>query len=184
MCWTAPPASRSCRFRKSRCPRAMCRANGIRRPSPSPARRRPSPSRASTEADLVDWTPEIKARALEIASHYNLAAALHAAAGGHRQDLRRAEPAGPAGRRQLAGRLLRSGDPYRSTSMPRTSSRSPASASDRTARSIQRGGQPAAGSADANGGAFGGVASLKGAVGPRPRLDRAATGSTIRSCRA
>jgi quinoprotein glucose dehydrogenase len=31
---------------------------------------------------------------------------------------------------------------------------------------VQRGGQPAAGSADANGGAFGGVASLKGAVGP------------------
>ena len=38
---------------------------------------------------------------------------------------------------------------------------------------FQRGGQPAAGSADANGGAFGGVASLKGPVRTRPRLDRA-----------
>ena len=34
MCWTAPPASRSGRSRKWRRPRAMCRTNGIRRPSP------------------------------------------------------------------------------------------------------------------------------------------------------
>ena len=34
------------RFRKSRSPRARCRANSIRRPSPCPARRRLSPDRA------------------------------------------------------------------------------------------------------------------------------------------
>ena len=94
------------------------------------------------------------------------------------------EPAGPAGRHQLAGRVLRSRNPSCSICSPRTSSRSPASCRDRTARSFQRGGPPAAGSADANGGAFGGVASLKGATGPAARFERPRRPDTIPSCRA
>ena len=46
MCWTARPASRCGRSRKSRCPRAMCRANGIRRPSRCRPSRRHMTARA------------------------------------------------------------------------------------------------------------------------------------------
>ena len=45
-------------------------------PAHAPARRRLSHNQGVTEADLVDWTPEIKARALEIASHYHAGLAL------------------------------------------------------------------------------------------------------------
>ena len=51
-------------------------------PAHSPARRRPSPSRASRKPTWWTGRPQIKARALEIASHYVLAGALHAAAAG------------------------------------------------------------------------------------------------------
>ena len=48
----------------------------------------------------------------------------------------------------------------------------------------QRGGQPAAGSADANGGAFGGVASLKGGGGGLRGSRMQGRPATIPSCPA
>ena len=62
-CWTAPPASRSGRSAEKKVEAATCPANGIRRPSRSLPSRRPFDRQGFSLDDVIDWTPEIKARA-------------------------------------------------------------------------------------------------------------------------
>ena len=82
-------------------------------PAHSRPSRRPSTGRASTPDDLIDFTPELHAKALEIASHYKTGPALHRADHGEAgRALGHHQPAAAIRRHQLAGRLLRSGNPH------------------------------------------------------------------------
>ena len=79
-CSTASPASRSGRSRSGRCRSATCRASRRRRRSRSRPSRRPTTARASTVDDLIDFTPELHAEALEDRGALQARTDLHAAA--------------------------------------------------------------------------------------------------------
>ncbi len=133
---------------------------------PMPSAPPPFAHQGVTEADLVDWTPEIKARAREIASHYVLASLY-------------TPP--PLVTDKIFGALnmpgLQGGANWPGGSFDPESNILYIYAKNQIevtgvvvgpdGKVSQRGGPPAAGSADANGGAFGGVASLKGPIGPQ-----------------
>ena len=71
-CSIASPASRSGRSRSGRSRRATCRASGTRRRSRSSPSRRRSSGRASSIDDLIDFTPELRAEAVKLASRYKI----------------------------------------------------------------------------------------------------------------
>jgi quinoprotein glucose dehydrogenase len=132
---------------------------------PIPSAPPPFADQGMTASNLVDWTPEIKARALEIASRYHLGGLY--------------DPP-PLVNDKLFGALCMPGlqgginwpgasyDPE--TSMLYLFSKNEVGVIGATVtkdgKAVQTGGPPAAGSADSGGGSFGGVASLKGAAGP------------------
>ena len=64
-CSTASPASRCGRSKSGRCRSPTCRARRRRRRSRSRPSRRPTRARRSTVDDLIDFTPELRAQALE-----------------------------------------------------------------------------------------------------------------------
>ncbi len=133
---------------------------------PIPSAPPPFAKQGVSEADLVDWTPEIKARAREIASHYQFTSIY-------------TPP--PVVNDKLFGALNMPGlqgganwpggsyDP--DTHIVYVFAKNQIEVSSvvvgADGKVSQRGGPPAAGSADPNGGVFGGIASLKGAVGPQ-----------------
>jgi len=131
---------------------------------PIPSAPPPFAKQGVTTADLVDWTPEIKARALEIASHYQLGPLY-------------APP--PVVNDKIFGALTLPGlqgganwpggsyDPETRTLYVFAKNQFEVTGVIVTpdGKTFQRGGQPAAGSADPNGGAFGGIASLTGPTG-------------------
>jgi quinoprotein glucose dehydrogenase len=132
---------------------------------PFPSAPPPFCKQGVTEADLVDWTPQIKARAREIASHYVLA------------DLYTPPPLvndkifGALNLPGLQGGINWPGASYDPEThmlycFAKNQFEVTGVVQGPDGKVMQRGGQPAAGSADANGGTFGGVASLKGATGP------------------
>ncbi len=128
---------------------------------PIPSAPPPFAKQGVTVDDLVDWTPEIKARALEIASHYQLAALY--------------DPP-PLVNDKLFGALCMPGlqgginwpgasyDPE--TKVIYVFSKNEMGVIGATVtkegKVVQTGGFPPPGSSDSNGGSFGGVASLKG----------------------
>jgi quinoprotein glucose dehydrogenase len=118
-----------------------------------------------TEADLVDFTPQIKARALEIAGHYHMGPLFEPPAVTSDKIFGTLNLPGLQGGANWPGGSY---DPetnilyiYAKNQFEITGVTVPGGGKP----PFQRGGQPAAGSADANGGAFGGVAGLKGPVG-------------------
>jgi quinoprotein glucose dehydrogenase len=131
---------------------------------PTPSAPPPFAKQGVTVNDLVDWTPQIKARALEIASHYQMGPLY-------------APP--PLVNNQIFGALnlpgLQGGanwpggsyDPE--TRMVYVFAKNQFEITgvvvSKDGTTNQRGGQPAAGSADPNGGAFGGIATINGAPG-------------------
>ena len=138
---------------------------------PFPSAPPPFAKQGVTENDLVDWTPQIKARALEIASHYKLAALYDP------PPLVNDKIFGALNMPGLQGGINWPGASYDpETHMLYLYAKNQFEVTGvvkgADGKVVQRGGQPAAGSADANGGAFGGVASLKGAVGPGRRSNR------------
>jgi len=131
---------------------------------PTPSAPPPFAKQGVSVNDLVDWTPEIKARALEIASHYQLGPLY-------------APP--PLVNDKIFGALnmpgLQGGANWPGGSYDPETHTLYVFAKNQIevtgvvvgpdGKVFQRGGQPAAGSADPGGGAFGGVASLTGATG-------------------
>jgi quinoprotein glucose dehydrogenase len=131
---------------------------------PMPSAPPPFAKQGVTAMDLVDFTPAIKARALEIASHYQMGPLY-------------APP--PVVNDKIFGALnlpgLQGGANWPGGSYDPETRVLYVFAKNQfeitgvvvapDGKIFQRGGQPAAGSADANGGAFGGVASLTGASG-------------------
>ena len=118
-----------------------------------------------TVNDLVDFTPQIKARALEIASHYHMGPLFEPPAVTSDKIFGTLNLPGLQGGANWPGGSY---DPdthilyiYAKNQFEITGVTVPGGGKP----PFQRGGQPAAGSADANGGAFGGVASLKGQTG-------------------
>jgi quinoprotein glucose dehydrogenase len=133
---------------------------------PMPSAPPPFAHQGVTEADLVDWTPEIKARALEIASHYVLASLYTPPPLVSDKIFGALNMPGLQGGANWPGGSF---DPetnilyvYAKNQIEVTGAMVGADG-----KVSQRGGPPAAGSADPNGGTFGGVASLKGATGPQ-----------------
>ena len=133
---------------------------------PTPSAPPPFAHQGVTEADLVDWTPEIKARALEIASHYVLASLYTPPPIVNDKVFGALNMPGLQGGANWPGGSF---DPetnilyvYAKNQIEVTGAVVGADG-----KVSQRGGPPAAGSADPNGGTFGGVASLKGATGPQ-----------------
>ena len=132
---------------------------------PMPSAPPPFARQGVTEADLVDFTPQIKARALEIASHYHMGPLFEPPAVTSDKIFGTLNLPGLQGGANWPGGSY---DPeshilyvYAKNQFEITGVTVPGGGKP----PFQRGGQPAAGSADANGGAFGGVASLKGPVG-------------------
>ena len=132
---------------------------------PIPSAPPPFAKQGTSVDSLVDWTPQIKARALEIAGHYHL---------GPLYDPPPMVDDKIFGMLNLPG--LQGGINWPGASYdPEThmlylfaKNQIEVSGVMKTpdGKVVQRGGQPAAGSADANGGAFGGIASVTGVVGP------------------
>ncbi len=131
---------------------------------PIPSAPPPFAHQGVTPDDLVDFTPEIKARAMEIASHYVLAS------------LYTPPPVvsdkifGALNMPGLQGGINWPGGSYDPEShllylYAKNQIEVTGVVVGPDGKVFQRGGPPAAGSADSNGGAFGGVASLKGSVG-------------------
>ncbi len=125
----------------------------------------PFAKQGMTANDLVDWTPQIKARALEIASHYHMGPLYDPPPMVDDKIFGMLNLPGLQGGINWPGASY---DPETHMLYLFSKTQIEVSGVTRTAdgKLVQRGGQPAAGSADANGGAFGGVASLKGATGP------------------
>jgi quinoprotein glucose dehydrogenase len=133
---------------------------------PIPSAPPPFAKQGVTVNDLVDFTPQIKARALEIASHYHLGPLYDP------PPLVNDKIFGALNLPGLQGGINWPGASYDPEShllylFAKNQFEVTGVVQGPDGRLFQRGGQPAAGSADANGGAFGGVASLKGAVGPQ-----------------
>jgi quinoprotein glucose dehydrogenase len=113
-----------------------------------------------SEADLIDWTPEIKARAREIASHYTMGGLFEPPAFVNDKIFGTLNLPGLQGGTNWPGGSY---DPE--THMVYVYAKNQfevTGAVERDGKIYPRGGQPAPGSADANGGAFGGFASLRG----------------------
>ena len=131
---------------------------------PIPSAPPPFCKQGTSVDDLVDWTPEIKARALEIASHYHLGPLYDP------PPLVNDKIFGMLNLPGLQGGINWPGASYDpETHMLYLFAKNQFEVSGVVqgpeGKVFQRGGPPAAGSADANGGAFGGVASLTGATG-------------------
>ena len=71
-CSIARPASRSGRSRSGRCRSRRCRRSGPARRSRSRPSRRRSIGRASSIDDLIDFTPALRAEALEVVKRYKI----------------------------------------------------------------------------------------------------------------
>jgi quinoprotein glucose dehydrogenase len=132
---------------------------------PYPSAPPPFAKQGMTVNDLVDWTPQIKARALEIASHYHLGGLYDP------PPLVNDKLFGMFNMPGLQGGINWPGASYDPEThliycFAKNQIEISGVVQGPDGKVVQRGGQPAAGSADADGGAFGGVASLKGAVGP------------------
>ena len=133
---------------------------------PIPSAPPPFAKQGITANDLVDWTPEIKARAMDIASHYHLGSLY--------------DPP-PLVDDKLFGALcvpgLQGGINWPGASYDPETRMLYLFAKNqlgvigarvgKDGKVVQSGGGPPAGSADPNGGTFGGVASLKGGGPPR-----------------
>ncbi len=131
---------------------------------PIPSAPPPFAKQGVTVNDLVDWTPQIKARALEIASHYQLGSLYDP------PPLVNDKIFGALNMPGLQGGINWPGASYDPQShmlylFAKNQFEISGVVKAPDGRIFQRGGPPAAGSADANGGAFGGVASLTGAFG-------------------
>jgi quinoprotein glucose dehydrogenase len=127
---------------------------------PMPSAPPPYARQGVTEADLVDFTPQIKARALEIASHYKMGPLFTPPAIVTDKVFGTLTLPGLQGGANWPGGSF---DPetnilyiYAKNQMGVTG------VIMKNGQPTGAGGPPAAGSADANGGAFGGIASLKG----------------------
>ena len=131
---------------------------------PMPTKPPPFEKQGVTEADFVDFTPAIKARAMEIASHYAWGPLFEPPAIASDKIFGTLVLPGLQGGANWPGGSY---DPETHTIYIYSKNQFEIAAAiiDKDGKVSQRGGQPAAGSADANGGAFGGFASLKGAVG-------------------
>jgi quinoprotein glucose dehydrogenase len=131
---------------------------------PIPSAPPPFAKQGVTDADLVDFTPQIKARAREIASHYQMGP-LYAP-----PPLIGDKIFGALNLPGLQGGINWPGGSYDPESRmlylyAKNQFEITGAGVGPDGKVFQRGGQPAAGSADSNGGAFGGIASLKGAPG-------------------
>jgi quinoprotein glucose dehydrogenase len=131
---------------------------------PIPSAPPPFAKQGVTENDLVDFTPQIKARALEIASHYKLAALYDP------PPLVNDKIFGALNLPGLQGGINWPGASYDPETrflylFAKNQFEVTGVVPGPDGKVFQRGGQPAAGSADANGGAFGGIASLNGPTG-------------------
>jgi quinoprotein glucose dehydrogenase len=117
-----------------------------------------------TEADFVDFTPQIKARAMEIAKHYTWGGLYEPPAVVSDTIFGTLNLPGLQGGANWPGGSY---DPETHTLYIYSKNQFEITGISVGAdgKISQRGGQPAAGSADSNGGAFGGIASLKGASG-------------------
>jgi quinoprotein glucose dehydrogenase len=131
---------------------------------PMPSAPPPFAMQGVTEADLVDFTPEIKARALAIASHYKMGPLFTPPAIITDKIFGTLTLPGLQGGANWPGGSF---DPetnilyiYAKNQMGVTG------VFMKNGQPTGAGGPPAAGSADPNGGAFGGIASLKGGSGP------------------
>lgn len=131
---------------------------------PMPTKPPPFARQGVTEADFVDFTPAIKARAMEIAKHYTWGPLYEPPAVVDDQIFGTLNLPGLQGGANWPGGSY---DPE--THMLYVYAKNQFEITGimvgKDGKIMQRGGQPAAGSADSNGGAFGGTASLKGAVG-------------------
>ncbi len=139
---------------------------------PIPSAPPPFAKQGVTAADLIDWTPQLKARAQEIASHYALLGSLY-------------DPP-PLTNDKLFGGLcapgLQGGINWPGASYDPETHMLYLFAKNQVGiigarvtndgKVVQSGGGPPGGSADPNGGVFGGVASLKGAYGPQRGVRR------------
>jgi quinoprotein glucose dehydrogenase len=120
-----------------------------------------------SDADLIDWTPQIKARARQIASHYKMGGLFEPPAFVNDKIFGTLNLPGLQGGVNWPGGSY---DPQ--THMVYLYAKNVfeiTGAIERDGKIFPRGGQPAPGSADPNGGAFGGFASLTGGSGGRPR---------------
>jgi quinoprotein glucose dehydrogenase len=128
---------------------------------PMPTKPPPFTKQGVSEDDLVDWTPQIKARAREIARHYQLGP-LYAP-----PPMLTETVFGAFNLPGMQGGVNWPGGSYDpETGLLYVFSKHQIGITgvglDSKGRPVPRGGPPAAGSADAGGGAFGGFASLKG----------------------
>jgi quinoprotein glucose dehydrogenase len=136
---------------------------------PMPVKPPPFAKQGMSHDYLVDWTPEIKARAEAIASHYTMGGLYEPPA------LVKGDIFGTLNLPGLQGGANWPGgsfDPETNTLYVFAKNQLEVTgvAVDANGKVTQRGGQPAPGSADANGGAFGGFASLTGGNGGRRGL--------------
>jgi quinoprotein glucose dehydrogenase len=119
-----------------------------------------------SEADLIDWTPEIKARAQQIASHYTMGPLFNPPAVVTDKIFGTLNLPGLQGGANWPGGSY---DPE--THMLYVFAKNQFEITGVVVgpdgKANQRGGQPAAGSADSGGGSFGGIASLTGGNGGR-----------------
>lgn len=131
---------------------------------PMPTKPPPFARQGVTEADFVDFTPQIKARAMEIAKHYTWGPLYEPPAVVTDQIFGTLNLPGLQGGANWPGGsydpdshmlYIYAKNQFEITGVVVTPQ----------GRVMQRGGQPAAGSADPNGGTFGGSASLKGQIG-------------------
>jgi quinoprotein glucose dehydrogenase len=122
-----------------------------------------------SEDDLIDWTPQIKARAREIASHYTMGPLFTPPALVNDKILGTLNLPGLQGGANWPGGSY---DPDTHTLyiFAKNQFEITGVVQDPDGKVHQRGGQPAPGSADSGGGAFGGVASLTGGNGGRRGL--------------
>jgi quinoprotein glucose dehydrogenase len=133
---------------------------------PFPTKPPPFEKQGVTKDDLVDFTPQIKARALEIASHYTMGGLYEPPA------LVTGSIFGTLTLPGLQGGANWPGGSYDPQShmlyiFSKNQFEITGAVVDADGKVRQQGGQPAPGSADANGGAFGGLASLTGGNGGR-----------------
>jgi quinoprotein glucose dehydrogenase len=131
---------------------------------PMPTKPPPFEKQGVTANDFVDFTPQIKARAMEIANHYTWGPLYQPPAIVTDKVFGTLNLPGLQGGANWPGGSY---DPETHTLYIYSKNQFEVTGIvvGKDGKINQRGGQPAAGSADANGGAFGGSASLKGQVG-------------------